>query len=404
MRILVYPHLMEIGGSQLNAIELAQGVAKRGHEVIVFAPDGDLTAVARRMDFELVRSPVCGRWPSPRNILALGHVVQERRIDVLHGYEWGPSAEMAFGPNMSWGTPMVTTILSMEVPDFLPAHEPIIVGTKRLAEGQRLLRRKAYVLEPPIDTDRNFPVGDSRECRARFGFQPGEIVIAVVCRLTSDLEKLDGVHQAITVVDRMADELPVRLLVVGGGEGLNGVRARAELINLAHGRSIVLVTGGLVDTQPAYGAADVILGMGSSALKGLAFAKPLVVQGAGGYWRTLDSTSLPLFLDQGWFAYGGRGEIDLEYALKRLVLDTGERVRLGEMGRDLVVSRFSLAAAIGAQIEIYENTIADRPSRSTAARSLVRTAVELAKLKVSVNHPWTRALRHPSLFGQGAAR
>src|SRR5205807_398251 len=37
MRIIVYPHAMEIGGSQLNAIQLAGAVRDRGHEVVVVA-------------------------------------------------------------------------------------------------------------------------------------------------------------------------------------------------------------------------------------------------------------------------------------------------------------------------------------------------------------------------------
>jgi hypothetical protein len=47
MRVLVYPHLMEVGGSQHNAIELADSVAEAGHEVVLFAPRGDLCAIAR---------------------------------------------------------------------------------------------------------------------------------------------------------------------------------------------------------------------------------------------------------------------------------------------------------------------------------------------------------------------
>ncbi len=36
MRILVYPHDLGIGGSQINAIEMAERVQRSGHEVIVF--------------------------------------------------------------------------------------------------------------------------------------------------------------------------------------------------------------------------------------------------------------------------------------------------------------------------------------------------------------------------------
>ncbi len=48
MRVLVAPHNFEIGGSQINALELACAVAaKPGFEVILYAPDGELTERAR---------------------------------------------------------------------------------------------------------------------------------------------------------------------------------------------------------------------------------------------------------------------------------------------------------------------------------------------------------------------
>ena len=66
------------------------------------------------------------------------------------------------------------------------------------------------------------------------------------------------------------------------------------------GRDVVLVTGALLDPRPAYAAADIVIGMGSSALKGMAFGKPLVVQGEQGFWKLLEPATLPIFLAQGF--------------------------------------------------------------------------------------------------------
>ncbi|UXN31297.1 hypothetical protein [Glutamicibacter sp. M10] len=41
MRILIYPHDLSMGGSQLNAIELAGALRERGHEVIVYGWKGN---------------------------------------------------------------------------------------------------------------------------------------------------------------------------------------------------------------------------------------------------------------------------------------------------------------------------------------------------------------------------
>src|SRR5260370_17559318 len=48
VKVLVYPHAMEIGGSQLNALEIAAAVRDRGHEVTVVSRPGPLLKSVRR--------------------------------------------------------------------------------------------------------------------------------------------------------------------------------------------------------------------------------------------------------------------------------------------------------------------------------------------------------------------
>ena len=97
-----------------------------------------------------------------------------------------------------------------------------------------------------------------------------------------------------------------------------------------------MLTGALIDPRPAYAAADVMLGMGGSALRGLAFGKPLVVQGEEGFWQLLTPGSAPTFLDQGW--YGLADDADRLAAILAELLDSpGLRLTLGTFGRRLVV-------------------------------------------------------------------
>ncbi|HEY9314839.1 glycosyltransferase family 4 protein [Williamsia sp.] len=382
MRILVHPHLMEIGGSQLNALELADAVGKAGHDVTVYAPAGELDSVASSMAFDRVVAPPSGTWASVRNIRKLSQVAGSKEFDVVHAYEWGPSIDFTLGPHRATSVPMVTTILSMDVPDFLVRHEPLIVGTAELLAEQAPTRARTFLLEPPINTDINTPCADNSGARRQFGLVPTDIVIAVICRLSTDLDKVVGVLQAIRVVDRLAEHSAVRLLVIGDGHGLTAVTTAAAEVNLRHDRDVIIVAGGMTDPRPGYEAADIVIGMGSSALKGMAFAKPLVVQGANDFWRLLDESSLPGFLVTGWFGHGGKGDEDLHAGLSGLIADKELRATLGSFGREVVVSRFSLRRAVDVQLAIYEAAIVDRPDRRTIDREVRRTAFEVAKFKV----------------------
>lgn len=404
MRVLIYPHLMEIGGSQLNAIELANGLARtEGLEVTLFAPPGDLMARVSHYGLDCIESPVGGSWPSPRNIALLNKIVDRRGIDVVHGFEWGPSVELAFGPHRKFRTPMVTTVLSMSVPHLLPTHETMIVGTAELQRMQEGLRPRTFLMEPPIDTELNRSDRGRDLARKELGLPPDGLIVSVICRLTSDLDKSEGVRQAIEVVSRLCGEQAITLLVVGDGPELGDIRQAAAAANARAGVEAVVVIGGLLDPRPAYDAADIVIGMGSSALKGMSFGKPLVVQGEDGFWQLLEPASLSGFLDEGFFGHGGAGEADLERALRRLAVDENLRADLGTLGRDLVVSRYSLKSAVRMQRDIYAEAVSRRPSGREQSAALRRTAVELAKFKALTT---ARAVRSSgtALLGRSRSR
>lgn len=378
MRVVVYVHHMEIGGSQLNALELARETVARGHDVVVLAPPGGaLWDVAREFGLEMVTLPTHLTWPSPRNMAQAVAAVRRLRADVVHAYEWGPAIDVALGPHLLLGTPAVVTTLSMYVSGYIPRHVPLIVGTHQLAQEAATRYRDVRLMEPPVDTVANAPGrGGGAAARARWGLEPDDVVLSVVCRLTDDLDKTAGVLDAMDLVDRDRPGSPLRLLVAGDGPRSADVAARAAAVNSRRGRQAVVVAGALDDPRPAYEAADVVLGMGSSVLKGMAFGKPVVVQGERGFWRRLDGQTLDTFLDQGWYGSGGAGVPELTAALEPLVRDPGLRARLGVLGQRVVSERFSLTAAARQLEEVY---LGAAVSGRRSAVSLGRTAAVVAR-------------------------
>jgi glycosyltransferase involved in cell wall biosynthesis len=354
---------MEIGGSQINAIELAGTMAAQGHEALVYGPDGDLRPMVDKLGLEFIEGPPKGPHVSQRSMALLRRTIRERKIDLIHAYEWAPAMDAAYGPFLTAGVPLVVTVLSPTVPDFVPKQFPLIVGVKELMEKERRRRPEVHLIEPPVDTDLNAPVADPGPIRARFGVRPGEVVVVAVARLVADLKR-EGLLAAIEAMGRLragGAEPPMRLFIVGDGEVRGELQAAADRVNAAH-PGLVTLTGQMFDPRDAYAMADVVLGMGSSALKGMAFAKPLVVQGEKAFWQLLTPESLPRFLDEGWYALGDGvdGPGRLAAILGPLARDPDLRHRLGELGRSVVVERFSLAAAGRVQAKIYASVLAKR--------------------------------------------
>jgi hypothetical protein len=87
--------------------------------------------------------------------------------------------------------------------------------------------------------------------------------------------------------------------------------------------------------RPQQAAADIVLGMGTSAQKGMAFAKPVVIQGERGYWETLTPESMPQYLHHNFYGLGdgGDGAPRLAAIIGELARDRGRWPELGEFGR-----------------------------------------------------------------------
>lgn len=158
LNVLVYPHAMELGGSQLNAIELAAAVRDRGHTVTVYAGEGPLVDYVRELGLPYIKAATSRLRPGPAIARDIARVVRERHIDVLHGYEWPPALEMFAATLRSGNVATVATVMSMAVAPFIPSTMPLAVGTERIrAAAQATRPGPVYLLEPPVDTNRNRP-------------------------------------------------------------------------------------------------------------------------------------------------------------------------------------------------------------------------------------------------------
>lgn len=382
MNIIVYPHSMEIGGSQLNAIELAAAAQSLGHRVLLVAEDGQLSPAAAQRGLEHIRIAGRRRAPSLRTMNLLVDLVRRRSIDVVHGYEWPPVLDAWFGPNLRLRTPVVATVMSMAVAPFLPKSVPLIVGTEQIRRHSRS-NKFAHVslIEPPVDVHANSPAFEAGDFRGRYGIRTDTILVTVVCRLVREL-KLEGLLSACRVIGQLVRQgLDIHLAIVGDGAARAEVEQEAARASSLAANAITLV-GELEDPRPAYAAADIILGMGGSALRGMAFAKPLIVQGEAGFWKVCDERTVSMFLDAGWYGAGdgANGDHELMAALNPLVRSSEMRHRLGEFGRKLILDRFSLEQAARTQVKVYE--LATQLKEPIGPQEFARTIYGLGHHKI----------------------
>jgi len=275
----------------------------------------------------------------------------------------------------------------MIVMPYVPASVPLIMGTAELGDkASRGQRSDTWVLEPPIDTVSDYPGIDGSKFRQAHRIGKDELLIVSVSRLALDL-KIDALVRAIDAADLLAGRYPLRLVLVGGGPAHDALSQRAKAVNERWRRDVVALPGPELDPRPAYAAADVVVGMGSSALRALAIGRPVVVQGENAFSEVFEPTTLNVFLRQGFYglADNERGATRLADQLEGLLADRDRREALGRFGRQVVVERFSLKRAVGVQLDIYEQVV-----RHPAGRHLsdaMRSAGRALMLEVKNHSP-----------------
>jgi glycosyltransferase involved in cell wall biosynthesis len=381
VRILVAPPTLGFGGSQMNAIELGAAVRDLGHDVTVVAQPGPLggRVAELRLPFVPLR-PTAGPGPSWPATAALGRLARERRIDLVHAYESAKGIEAAVGARTLAGVPVLTSIMSMTVPERFPAALPLVLGTRQMADDARAARGQhggtVALLEPPIDTREFHPEVDGSAFRREHDLE-GCTLLVVVSRLSAEM-KLEGVARSIEAVALLpAADPPVRLAIVGGGNAYGQLQEQADAVNARLGRRAVVLTGPLLDPRPAYAAADVVIGMGGSILRGMSTGRPALCLGEQGFSKPVLPETIDWFLEHGFYGLGD-GDADPGPLAKQLadLLDLSEQQRreLGAFSRSVVVDGFDLQASARRLVELYQQVIAETPGGLAAFADGARAA------------------------------
>lgn len=395
MRVLVYPHELVVGGCPINAVDLAAAVVDAGHEAVVYGVPGPLTEYIATKGLPFVAAHPLKYRPAPTRMVQLARLVRQRRIDVIHAYEWPPCLDAYLLSHLVDGVPLVCTVLSMAVSPLVPGSVPLIVGTPQMQRAARRHRSgPVNVLEPQVDTDSDHPSVDGSAFRTQFGVRDDEFLVVTVCRLSIE-DKLDALVRAVDATAAIAERLGVRLVIVGSGPAEAHLRARAAIVNHRLGREVVTMAGSMLDPRPAYAAADVVVAMGSSALRAMAFAKPVVVQGERGFSLAVEPATLDQFLQEGFFGAGDGlpGPGALTGQVEALLRDASRRRELGRFGRETIVERFSLQSAAAAVLDVYHSALASPPRRRTVAREALRVTGRAASNEFRLHLPSDKRAR-----------
>lgn len=364
MKVLVTVNSLILGGSQLNAIDLAVAAAPHGVRSVIVGfrstlPDSGASlldaAGERGVTLRVLDVPTDTTSAAP----ALARIADEHDVDLVHAYGGWDLRPAFLGP-CRWGRrPLVQTVYEMYVSSQTYPNQPLVVGTGYLLDEQTEVHPgQVDLISPPVDLTTDTPAHDPDGFVATFGLDPSRCRIVIVSRLAAAMKEL-GIRQTIEAMG-LLDRDHVDLLVVGSGDAESRLRSAGERVNGRLGRPAVTFCGAMHDPRGAYAAADVVIGMGSSAARALAFGRPLIVCGEQGWYRTFTrDTAQKLFRNSFWSQRADPDPVaGLAQQIRDLVDDADRRRDLGRYGREFAEAHFGLELMAERLVDVYERALA----------------------------------------------
>lgn len=241
-----------------------------------------------------------------------------------------------------------------------------VIGISRAvtdAITRRAPNARAVTIHDLVDTEHYRTPPDVAAARARFGLPLNGVIVvsphSMIHRKGHDI--------AIRALAAAGEEGADTLLVIAGGEpGRFDARtavSREELTALARALGVadrVVFTGEVDDMRSFYAASDVVLALSRD---GEAFGR--IVAEGGLMERPVVATNLgatpELIVDGETGLLVPPEDVDATAsALRCLLQDAGERVRLGRAARDWLEPRISREAVVGQVLRFYEEILAAR--------------------------------------------
>jgi 1,2-diacylglycerol 3-alpha-glucosyltransferase len=387
-----YPPM--ISGAALVVQRLAEGLAKRGHAVLVLAAsDKGVAYVQTSGSLTVARLKA---WPNPlrrgQHFLAwperaIGDELARFQPQVVHAHDplvislAGLRAAKALKKRVPW---MLTShqlpwFVSLMAPRLLrrpieaslwaygrwlyPKFEALITPSQMIAEViEGHGSKRPIVISNGVDTERFTPEpsssGEAVALRRKYGLDPQLPIILYTGRLDVD-KRVELVVQAVAKVGAM---IPVQLLVVGDGkerERLIGLSERLGVSGASHFIGMVPSTG---DLPELYRIASVFITaseieiQSSVVLEAAASGLPVVAMRA---------SSMPEFIEEGVSGYLVPPEATAEVVegfAERLarIVGSPEKARvMGRVGRRLA-ERHSQTKTLEAHEQLYEMLMAQQ--------------------------------------------
>lgn len=366
LNILLVTMQLGIGGAETHIVELAKELQRRGHNVIVASNGGEYVRELEECGIKHYKVPLQNK--NPLNMLkgrkALKRIIIEEKIDIVHGHARIPSFILG-KLHKSMKFPFVTTAHWV----FNTGYGLKYItnwGEKTVAVSEDI---KTYLMDNykipasdirvtinGIDTEKFSASTPCEDIKEELGIKDNDTVITYISRL--DESRSLAAKQLIEAAEELDREIRnLKVIIVGGGDDFENVRAMADKVNKSLGREAIVLTGGRTDINKLVAPCQLFVGVSRSALEAMAAEKPVIIAGNEGYIGLFDDKKLKIGIDTNFCCRGcemSSKELIRDDILKFFAMPEEEQKRLGEYGRELIIREYSVGRMADDTLKVYD--------------------------------------------------
>lgn len=363
--ILITTMRLDIGGAETHIVELAKGLSRVGFNVVVASTGGVYEAELVKSNIKVYRVPLDNK--KPHNVIKayymLKSIIKSNKIDLVHAHARIPGFICGI-LHKKMGFPFVTTAHGTWKTGYglkyitnwgqrtVAVSEDI---RKYLLDNYKIEDKNIKVTINGIDTKKFSPDTDYTDLMSEFALTALDRKIVYVSRFDTDRSYI--INKLLEIIPELAKNIQnLKVIMVGSGDILNSVKAKAQEINNGTGNNTVIVTGSRTDINKFNALADLFIGFGRSSLEALSSGKPLILAGNVGYIGILDASTLEAALKSN-FSGRGKGKAESEAfkndVIRVLSMSPEERRGLGNFGRRLIEESYSVKKMVQDNVEVY---------------------------------------------------
>lgn len=373
MRILFCYPWLDLGGAPNTSITLARGLKERGHDLFFFTRGGGIYEERlRAADIPIIHAPHHAFLPelyhlNRRAYRILTRAIERHRIELIHVFHYNSYFLSLFaGPARN--VPVVYTLVWHPPAVRYPAYPGryIFVADEFREEALPLFGphpRAMITLPNRVDLDMFHPGVAYGEFAARHDLPDSGIKMAFMCRI--DRIKFNSIRYVLDAMRLLAGERDdITLAIAGDGPLFDELARLVEALNNDTGRRTVRLVGSILETPRFIAWSDLFVGIGRSAMEGMAGGKPTLIVGERGLAGVVGPESVE---ELARYNLSGRNltaavaPSRMAEAVERIMGERGEYDSLAAFARAYALERYDYRAGAERLERIYTAALADEP-------------------------------------------